>query len=187
VARNAHQHIPKADKSIDEGKGHEPGTDAQRQLASKQPSKHGSARKLQHSKTQCSKSKHSVQSPSKMNLQGLEVNATLGSSPTSARKAPCSPGARELLKVDTENLSMANYDPVPHRSGATGARAYQVGFGDIENDVVDHILTAYNNAFALTEKFEMIRCDFRYFKREIAEQIDDRTNKIRIEAKEVLE
>ena len=33
----------------------------------------------------------------------------------------------------------------------------------------------------------MIRCDFRHFKREIAEQIDDRTNKIRIEAKEVLE
>jgi hypothetical protein len=187
VNQNAHQHILKEDKSTNEWKGHEPGTDVQKQPASNQPSKQSSSRKLQHSRTQCSRSKQSVQSLAKINPQGLEVNATLGSSPITTHKAPCSPGARELLKADTQNLSMANYDPMPLRAGATGARAYQVGFGDIENNVVDHILTAYNNAFTLTEKFEMIKCDFRHFKREMAEQIDDRTNKIRIEAKEVLE
>lgn len=89
--------------------------------------------------------------------------------------------------MDTENLSMSNYNPVPYRTGTTGARAYQVGFGDIEKDVVDHIMIAYNNAFALVEKFDMIKCDFKHFKKEISSQVDDRINKIRVEAKEMLE
>lgn len=73
---NMHQNIPKVDKSIDEAKENVAGTDPERQLAPKQPSKHSSARKLQHSKTQCSRSKHLAHSPAKINLQGLEVNAT---------------------------------------------------------------------------------------------------------------
>ena len=63
---------------------------------------------------------------------------------------------------------------------------YLVGFDDMEKSIEKMIKEAHQNSFAILERFDLIRVEFKQFKKDVDDQIDKRMDKVRFETKGVL-
>lgn len=63
---------------------------------------------------------------------------------------------------------------------------YLVGFDDMEKSIENMIKEAHQNSFAILERFDLIRVEFKQFKKSVDDQIDKRMDKVRFETKGVL-